>query len=158
MDISPPFLFFENEPGRHKVQGHIFFSALFCPHTCILTNNPAMTWVSVQSPALKGKLLLMHIVVTLCSPLETQRWQRCQVLGESRAHFTRSLVCSLQLLWEAEGGVAEGATRARHPRIPSGCRRRSTAAASVQEAGRPTDSHLQTAASSYEGNSPSGWK
>lgn len=62
-----------------------------------------------------------------------------------------SLCLFEQLLWEAESGVAEGATRASHPRIP--CRRSGScsAAPGVTETRRTADSHLQTAASTHEG-------
>lgn len=136
------FFIFEKGPVMRKVQGHISFPALPCTHTHAHpllppTHKHKHRRAILQSPQLDCSFNIYSKLNIL--------WQK--VDGGVFLFF----VCFEQLLWEAESRVAEGATWACHPRIPC-CRcSSSTAASGVQEAGRPADGHLQTAASTYEG-------
>lgn len=78
LDIPPPIIFFENEPVRHKVQGQIFFSALFCPHTFTHWQT-ALQWLQCKSPASKRKpLCCLTSRCLVCSYFEKQKaeWQK----------------------------------------------------------------------------------
>lgn len=66
-------------------------------------------------------------------------------------------LCFKQLFWEAESRMAEGATRASHPRIPCCCSSCCSAAPGVKETRCTANSDLQTAASTHEGTGVRNW-
>lgn len=135
---------------HYQAQGH-YFSELYIKRWCVST-----TMMSSN---------LSPFCVWFChsASLDTQcRWDNlnCNMIHKLIRITAGNLYLSFleQLLWEAESRVAKGAAWACYPRVPC-CRCcRSATASGFSEARCPSDSHLQTATSAYEGMAPADLK
>lgn len=173
-EFTTNFLFYpESWPVRCKVQGQISFQSLHCPHTHSLSLRQTLSqWLRFCSELFWNpkkrretgchflKLRFSFVVCPLFTSVLMEitstvtRFTKKQKSNKnSKQHVTVPALCcsSEQLLWEAESRVAEGAARARHPRIPRCGRCGGTAAPGVTEAGCAADGHVQTTAAAHEG-------